>query len=397
MDLELSEQHKMIQSVVRRLVEEELRPVVRELDSKREFPLAFFKRLGELGILGLAAPEKYGGAGGDILGVWLTVWELARVCQSVAMGVMVHAGCVISEAFGIFATEEQQERFLPRLVSGDMIGAIAFTEPGGGSDISSIQTTAVRDGDHWVLNGTKAFITNAGAPLPGVAAVLAYTDKTQGLRRGTSVFLVESGTKGYSVGKREDTCGMRMSHTNELVFEDCRIPKESMLGEEGRGAHTALSILDYDRLLCNALSGGAMEGICDIVTDYALQRKAFGKTLAHFQAIDMLVARIHSGVQISRLLGYWCCQLAKEGKSLVEATSIAKNYASHMAQQAAWDGMLVLGGVGFTRDYDVERFFRDNMAVEIGGGSTGILELQIAREVFARRGANIDVYNRAQP
>ena len=394
MDFDLSDEHKMIQSMARKLIEDELRPVVRELDAKSEFPVAFFKRLGEVGLLACGAPREYGGTE-DILGVWLVVWELARFCQSIAMDVMVHCGCIINEAMGTIATEQQRKAFLPRLVRGEMIGAMAFTEPVAGSDLANIQTTAVKDGDHWVLNGAKAFSTNPGSPLPSIAVVLAYTDKAKGPRRGMSVFLVESGTPGYIIGRREDTCGMRMSHSNELVFEDCRISKESLLGEEGMGLRITLSILDCDRLLCNALSGGAIEGIADIVVDYALQRVAFGKTLANFQAIDLLVARIHSSAEISRLLGYWCCCLKEKGESIVEATSIAKNYPSRTAQQAAWDGMSILGSVGYCREYDVERFLRDNMGVEIGGGASGILELQIAREVFRKRGFDIDVYNRA--
>lgn len=391
LDFSLNDELIMLQKTIRELLVKELEPIVEELDEKHEFPLDFFRRLGQLCFLGTAIPEEYGGSGAGILSTFLIIEEIARVCPSLAMDVMVHAGVVSYGSIYLYGTEAHKRNYLPKLLQGEMIGAIGFTEPNAGSDLSSVQTRAEKVDNGYILNGNKIFITNAGAPLPSLVLLLAKNGNNQG-KYDMSTFLVEKGLLGYSIGKKFNKCGMRMSQTNELIFDNCLVPRENLFGVEGEGIKNTLRSLDYDRLFCTALSTGIAQGVFDRAFKYSTQRLTFGKAIANNQSIQILLAKIHTNIHAARLMGHYCCWLEALGKRFTTEAAMAKHFASHMAQQAAWDAMAIHGGYGFMKEYRVEMFFRDNMAVELGGGASGVLDLLIARNLFKNEGISVDTF-----
>ena len=381
MDYQLNDEHKMVIENIRDFVKNEIEPCAREIDEKAKFPLDIFKKMASLGFLGAAIPDEYGGSGMDLMAVYLVVEEIATVLPSLAMDYMVTAGVIAHHSIYKLASEAQRKKYLPKLASGEMIGAVGMTEPNAGSDVANMKTRAAKKNGFYILNGTKTLITNFGAPLPSVGAFIAVTDAARGAK-GMSCFLIEKIFPGIRVSKELETCGMRSSCQSEIVFEDCPVPAENLLVGEGKGMMVSLSGIDVDRILCCALSTGIARGAFERTVKYARQRVAFGEPIINFQAVQIMLSKIATYIHASRLLGHHAIWVYQQGRRCTIEAAMAKRVASHHAQEATIWAMHILGGYGYCREYEVERFFRDNMGVEIGGGAAEILELLIGRNVI---------------
>lgn len=386
MDFILSDEHRLVRDTIREFARKEIEPIADDLDRSGRFPLEVFRSLGAMGYLGAAIPAEYGGAGLDLLGVVLMVEELARVCPPFAMDIMVHSGAIAYGAIYRQGTESQRRAYLPAMCRGDMIGAILQTEPNAGSDVAAMATRAVEDGDAYRVSGVKTFITNFAAPLPAVGCLLAVTEPGRG-SRGMTDLIVEKAMPGVSIGTIWDKCGMRCSQTAEVIFQDVRVPRANVLGEPGRGMRAALSIIDYDRLMCIPLSVGLAQGVLDLALAYAQERRAFGQPIANFQAIQMKLADMATHVTMARLAAYYAAWTEMQGQPFTAEVAMGKLYASRIATEATMAAMQIHGGYGFMREGKVERFFRDVKAIELGGGSNEILQLVIAR--YLLRGGSL--------
>jgi alkylation response protein AidB-like acyl-CoA dehydrogenase len=382
MDYPLSDEHKMVRDAIRDFVKNEIAPYAREIDESAQFPLQIFKKLSELGFVGVAIPPEYGGGGMDLMAVYLVVEEIATALPSLAMDYMVTAGVIGHHSIYKLGNETQRQKYLPKLAKGEMIGAIGMTEPDAGSDVANMRTRAEKtENGYYIINGTKTLITNFGAPLPSVGVFITITDPEQGTKGMTS-FLVEKDYPGVTVSKELETCGMRSSSQTEIVFEDCVVPSENILVGEGKGMMVSLSGIDVDRILCCALSTGIARGASERALKYAHKRVAFGQPIVDFQAVQIMFSKIANYIHASRLLGYHALWIYQQGKRCTVEAAMAKRVASHHAQEATIWAMHILGGYGYCREYEVERFFRDNMGVEIGGGAAEILEVLIGRNVI---------------
>ncbi|MEW5980121.1 MAG: acyl-CoA dehydrogenase family protein [Acidobacteriota bacterium] len=378
----LSDEHKMLWSTVRDFAKTEIAPKAREIDEKAEFPVKIFSQMADLGFLGAAIPPEYGGSGMDLMAVYTVVEEISTELPSLGMDYMVTAGVIGYHSISKLGTESQKKRYLPRLVSGEMIGAIGMTEPNAGSDVAAMKTRAHKTKDgYYLLNGTKTLITNFGGPLPSVGVFIAVTDPALG-KRGMTSFLVEKDFPGVSVSKSLDTCGMRSSSQSEISFEDCPIPEENVLSSEGKGMSVSLSGIDVDRILCCALSTGIARGVYERAVRYAKQRFAFGQPIIQFPSVQTMLSKIATYIHASRLLGHYAVRTYEQGKRCTVEAAMAKRVASQHAQEATIWAMHILGGYGYCREYEVERFFRDNMGVEIGGGAAELLEALIGQSVI---------------
>jgi butyryl-CoA dehydrogenase len=374
----LTEEQIMLRDMVRDFALNEVKPIAAEIDENQRFPVENIQKMGELGLMGICFPEEYGGAGMDTVCYAIAVEELSRVCGSTGLTLAAHVSLGTAPIF-MFGTEEQKKRYLPKLCSGEWIGAFGLTEPNAGSDAGGTETTAVKDNGSYVLNGTKIFITNASVSKVYVAT--AVTDKTKGTR-GISSFIIESGTPGFSVGKKEKKMGVRGSDTAMLHFEDARIPAENLLGNEGEGFKQFLTILDGGRISIGAMALGIAQGCLDEALKYSGERKQFGKTLNRFQAIQFMLADMATEIECSRHLIYHAARLKDADQDYVQASSMAKLYASETAIRCANHAIQIHGGYGYTRDYPVERFLRDAKLCEIGEGTSEIQRLVIARTLL---------------
>jgi alkylation response protein AidB-like acyl-CoA dehydrogenase len=371
LDLSLSEEQELLKTTVRDFALTEIRPHSREWDEKQEFPREIFTKLGELGLMGATWPAEYGGAGLQTVDWALILEELAAVDAGVALSVAAHNSLCSGHIY-LAGTEAQKKRHLVPLAKGEKVGCWGLTENSAGSDAGGTRTTAVRDGAHWVLNGSKTFITNGR--VADVAVVMAVTDKTKG-KKGISAFIVERGVQGFRSGKKEDKLGVRSSDTSELVFEACRIPAENLLGQEGHGFIDTLRILDRGRIGIAAWAVGIARASLEAAMSYARDRKQFGLAIAEFQ-----------GVEAARLLTLRAASLRDAGKEHTTESSMAKLFASEMAVQVALDAVQIHGGYGFTKDYPVERYLRDSKLGTIGEGTSEVQRLVIARELLGLRG-----------
>ena len=381
----LSDEHKMLRATIRDFVQNEIAPCAREIDEKAQFPFDIFKRMANLGFLGAAVPTEYGGSGMDLKAVYLAVEEIATALPSLAMDYMVTAGVIAHHSIYRLGNDLQRKKYLPALAKGDMIGAIGMTEPNAGSDVANMRSRAVKKDGYYLLNGTKTLITNFGAPLPSVGVFITVTDPAKGTK-GMSSFLVEKGFPGVRVSRDLDTCGMRSSSQTEIVLEDCRVPVENLLVGEGEGMMVSLSGIDVDRILCCALSTGIARGAYERAVRYAHERVAFGQPIVNFQSVHLMLSKMATYIHASRLLGHHAVWVYQERKRCTVEAAMAKRVASHHAQDATIWAMHILGGYGYCREYEVERFFRDNMGVEIGGGAAEILEMLIGRNVIGSHG-----------
>jgi len=379
MDFGLSEEQKQIKQMVREFAESEIKPHVMEWDESQHFPLEVVKKLGELGMLGAIFPEQYGGAGLSYVDYVNIIEELAVVDSSIGLAVAAHNSLCTGHIY-LAGNEEQRKKYLPKLTSGEWLGAWGLTEPGSGSDASGMRTTAVRDGNEWVINGTKNFITNA--TYADVSVVLTVTDR-EDQKHGITAFAIEMDRKGIRPGKKENKLGMRASDTAELVMEDCRVPAENILGKEGYGFIDSMKVLDGGRISIGALSLGIARGAYEAARDYARQRTAFGKPISEFQAIQFMLADMATEIEAARMLCYKAATLKDSGEKTTVFSSMAKLYASEVAVRATEKGVQIFGGYGFVKDFPAEKFYRDVKLCTIGEGTSEIQRMVIARNLLA--------------
>ncbi len=378
MDFALSDEQELLRSEVRRFAEERIAPGVRARDRAREFPAAILREMGELGLLGMLVPEAYGGAGLDTLSYAIAVEEIARVCPATA-GVMSVTNSVCCWPISRFGSEVVKNGLLRRLASGECIGGFGLTEPGSGSDAGAMRTTARKDGDFYVLSGEKAWITNAAEGRYFV--VMAKTDPAAG-KRGISSFVVPADAPGFSVGASEDKMGLRASHTAALIFEDCRVPAENLLGEEGQGFKIALQTLDHSRLGIAAQAVGIHQRALELAVSYARERVQFGRPIAEHQAIQFKIATIATELAAARALLYQAA-LHERSADAGRLASEAKLYASEAANRACYEALQIHGGNGFCEDYDIARLYRDVRVTTIYEGTSEMQRLVIARQLLA--------------
>ena len=382
MDFSLTEEQQLLKKTVREFAEAEIGPHAREWDEKQEFPRAVFTKLGELGLMGVVWPAEYGGSGMSTLDYAIVMEELSRVDAGVALSVAAHNSLSSGHIF-LAGTEEQKKKYLCPLARGEKVGCWGLTENSAGSDAGGTKTTAVRDGAHWVLNGSKTFITNGR--VADTAVVMAVTDRAKGAK-GISAFILERGMKGFRSGKKEDKLGVRSSDTSELVFEDCRVPAENLLGKEGSGFVDTLKILDRGRIGIAAFSIGIAQAALEASMTYSLGRRQFGHPIADFQAIQFKIADMATKVSAARLLAWHAASLRDAGKEHKVESSMAKLFASEAAVEIALDAVQIHGGYGYLKEYPVERYLRDSKLGTIGEGTSEVQRLVIARELLHLKG-----------
>jgi len=378
MNFELNENQEMIAQMVRDFAEKEIRPHFMDWDETQEFPVHIFKKLGELGLMGVFIPEEYGGSGFGYFEYITVVSEIAKVCGSIGLSVAAHNSLCTGHIY-YHGSEEQKKKYLPKLASAEWIGAWGLTETGTGSDAGGMNTTAVLDGDYWVLNGSKNFITHGKSG--DVAVVIARTGE-KGASNGTSAFIVERGTPGFSAGKKENKMGMRASETCELIFTDCRIPKENLIGVVGEGFKQAMQILDGGRISIGALSLGIAKGAYEAALKYSKEREQFGQPISKFQSIAFKLADMATEIEASKLLLYQAAYLKNTKQKMTKESAIAKYYASEVAVRTANEAVQIFGGYGYTKDFPVEKFYRDAKLCTIGEGTSEIQKLVISREIL---------------
>jgi alkylation response protein AidB-like acyl-CoA dehydrogenase len=380
MDFRLSEEQEILRRSVREFAEAEIRPHALEWDEAQQFPMDLLPKLAGLGLPGIQFPEEYGGSALSGVDYCICIEELARACPAIALSVAAHNG-LCSAHIGMFGTDEQKRQFLPRLVKGDVLGAWGLTEASAGSDAAGMRTTATRQGDCWILNGAKTFITHGR--IGGIMVVIAVTDRSKA-HRGISAFIVEHGTPGMTPGRKENKLGMRASDTSEVIFTDCRIPASQLLGQEGQGFVNTLQVLDAGRIGIAALSVGLAQGAYEAARDYALERRQFGQPIAAFQAIQWKLADAATRIEAARLLTYRAAYLKDTGVRMTREASMAKLFASETAVKVADDCVQIHGGYGFVKDYPAEKYFRDVKLLTIGEGTSEIQRLVIARQLLAQ-------------
>jgi alkylation response protein AidB-like acyl-CoA dehydrogenase len=378
LDFQLNDEQLQLQKSVREFAEREILPHVMEWDEASRFPLETIKELGRLGLLGMIFPPEYGGAGMGYIEYVLAIEELSRVDGSVGIIVAAHTSLCSNHIF-IAGSEEQKRRYISKLATGESIGAWGLTEPGSGSDAGSARMTAVRRGNCWVLNGTKTFCTNGH--YADVLVVIAVTDKAAHTH-GLSAFIVEKGAPGFRPGKKENKLGLRASDTAELIFEDCAIPAENLLGKEGDGFIDAMRVLDGGRISIAALGLGMAQGSFEAALKYSKQRKQFGKAIGEFQAIQWKLADMATEIDAARLLTMRAADMKDKGMKTTQESSMAKLYSSEVAVRCANEGVQIHGGYGFIKDYPAEKFYRDVKLCTIGEGTSEIQRLVIARQLL---------------
>ncbi len=375
----LTEEQEQLRREVRAFAEREVAPHVSEWDEKSEFPHKVVKKLGEMGLMGVIFPEELRGAGMGYVEYVLAVEELSRVDGSVGIIVASHNSLCTNHIF-LAGNDEQKKKYVSKLASGEWLGAWGLTEPGSGSDAGGMRTTATKTPDGWVLNGAKTFITNG--TYADCALVLAVTDKEKGTRGGISAFVVEKGTKGFRPGKKENKLGLRASDTAELLFENCVLPEENLVGKIGEGFKDAMRVLDGGRISIAALALGMARGALDAAAKYALERKQFGKAISEFQAIQFKLATMATELDAAWLLTMRAAQMKDARLSVTKEAAMAKLYASEAACRICDEGVQIHGGYGFIKDYPAEKFYRDVKLCTIGEGTSEIQRIVIARELL---------------
>jgi len=378
MNFEHSDSLQMIGQMAKDFAEKEIRPHVMEWDESQHFPKDLFHRLGELGMMGVLVPEEYGGAGLGYFEYMRVIEEIAKVCGSIGLSVAAHNSLCTGHIM-TFGNEEQKQKYLPSLASGKWIGAWGLTEANTGSDAMRMQCVAREDGDHWVINGTKNWITHG---ISGdVAVVLARTGELLD-SRGITAFIVERGTPGFKGGKKENKLGMRASETAELIFEECRIPKSQVLGKVGDGFVQAMKILDGGRISIGALALGIAKGAMEAAIRYSKERHQFGQPISNFQAIAFKIADMATEIEAAEMLLLEAADLKNRGEKVTKVSAMAKYYASEVSVRASTEAVQIFGGYGYTKDFPVEKFYRDCKLCTIGEGTSEIQKLVISREIL---------------
>jgi alkylation response protein AidB-like acyl-CoA dehydrogenase len=376
----LTEEQRMLREMVRDFAESEVKPIAAEIDEEERFPKENIDKMAELGLLGVCYDEKYGGAGMDNLSYIIAVEELSRACASTGITLAAHISLGVGP-IALFGTEEQKEKYMPPLCSGEQLGAFGLTEPNAGSDAGGTETTAVRDGDEWVLNGSKIYCTNGS--VAGTIVATAVTDKEKGTK-GISSFIIEADNPGFKPGKKERKLGIKASDTVEVHFEDCRIPGGNILGTPGEGFKQFLVTLDGGRISIGAMALGIAQGAFEEALRYSQEREQFGKPIAAFQTIQHKLADMATEIEAARHLVYHAARLKDEGKKYSRQGAIAKLFASEVAMRVTNQAIQTLGGYGYIKEYPVERMFRDAKITTIGEGTSEIQRLVIARDLLGR-------------
>ena len=380
MDFDLTQEQEDFRQAVREFAQEVVAPRAEEMDERHELPMDIVKQMGELGLFGLPFPEEYGGQGADFMSFCIAVEELARVDSSIAITLEAAVGLGANPIYAN-GTEEQKKRWLVPMARGDILGAFGLTEPGGGSDAGATRTTAKLEDGQWVVNGSKAFITNSGTPISKVVTITAVTGRGEDGRKEISAIIVPTDTPGFEVGKEYRKLGWRASDTHELAFGDCRVPEENLLGERGKGFAQFLRTLDDGRIAIAALSVGLAQGCLDESVAYAKERRAFGRRIGEFQALQFKIADMRVAVETSRLATYKAAWLRDMGRPYKAEAALAKLYASEVAVTCAREAVQVHGGYGFMEEFPVARFYRDAKVLEIGEGTSEIQRVLIARDL----------------
>ena len=378
MNFQEKELTQQVAATARDFAKQHILPHVMEWDETQEFPVALFKELGKLGMMGVLVPEKYNGAGLSYFEYNVIIQEIAKVCGSIGLSVAAHNSLCTNHILS-FGTEEQKERWLPKLATAEWIGAWGLTEPNTGSDAGNMKTVAVQEGDEWVINGTKSWITHGKSG--DVAVVICRTGEPRTSGNSTA-FVVERGTRGFHAGKKENKLGMRASETAEMIFDNCRIPDANRLGNIGDGFRQAMKILDGGRISIAALSLGIAKGAYEAAKQYAKERHQFDQPIANFQGISFKLADMATEITAAELLIQQCCDLKERHEKVTRQGAMAKYYASEVAVKTANDAVQIFGGYGYTKDFPVEKYYRDAKLCTIGEGTSEIQKLVIAREVL---------------
>jgi len=377
-DFSIGDNQRMVAQMVKDFAEKNIRPHVMEWDEEQIFPIELFKKLGELGLMGVLVPEEYGGSGFGYFEYVTVISEIAKVCGSIGLSIAAHNSLCTGHIL-YFANEEQKHRWLPKLATAEWIGAWGLTEANTGSDALNMSTTAVLDGDHYIVNGSKNWITHGKSS--SVAVVMVRTGE-KGDSKGISVLVIEKGTPGFTHGKKENKLGMRASETTELIFDNCRVPKANLLGAEGEGFKQAMKVLDGGRISIAALSLGIAKGAFEAAVKYAKERHQFGQPIANFQGISFKIADMATEIEAAELLIMQAADLKNRGENVTKQSAMAKYFASEVAVRVANDAVQIFGGYGYTKDFPVEKFYRDAKLCTIGEGTSEIQKIVIGREVL---------------
>lgn len=378
MNFKYNENQMLISDMVRSFMAKEVEPYMKQWDEQQTFPVHVFKKLGELGLMGVLVPQEYGGSGFGYQEYVTAIEELSLVDPSIGLSMAAHNSLCTGHILQ-FGSEQQKQRYLPKLASAEWIGAWGLTEHNTGSDSGGMSTTAVKEGDHWIINGAKNFITHA---ISGDVAVIIARTGEKGDSKGMTAFVVEKGMEGFTSGKKEDKLGMRASETAELIFDNCRVPDSNVLGQIGDGFIQAMKVLDGGRISIAALSLGIAKGAYQAALKYAKERVQFGKPIAQHQAISFKLADMATTIEASELLTYNAVSQKNNGQRITLSGSMAKYFSSEVAVQVSTDAVQILGGYGFTKDFPVERFYRDSKLCTIGEGTSEIQKMVIAKQIL---------------
>ncbi len=378
MDFSLTENQVMIRDMIRKFGEEHIRPKLMEWDESQEFPVEVFKKLGELGLMGVLVPEEYGGSGFGYQEYVTTIIEVSKICGSIGLSLAAHNSLCTGHILA-FGSEDHKKKYLPKLATAEWIGAWGLTEVGTGSDALGMNTTAKKEGDYYILNGSKNFITHGKSG--NVAVVIARTGE-KGDSHGITSFIIEKGTPGFSAGRKENKLGMRASETTELIFDNCKVHKSQMMGKEGEGFIQAMKVLDGGRISIAALACGIARGAFEASIKYSKEREQFGKPISHFQGIAFKLADMGTHLEAAELLTFKAADLKNRGEKVTKASAFAKYYASEAAVRISTEAVQIFGGYGYTKDFPVEKFYRDSKLCTIGEGTSEIQKMVIAREIL---------------
>lgn len=378
MNFQASELTQQVAQTARDFANQHIKPYVMEWDESQEFPVSVFKEMGRLGLMGVLVPEEYGGAGLSYFEYKVVIEEVAKVCGSIGLSLAAHNSLCVGHIMS-FANEEQKKKYLPKLATAEWIGAWGLTEPNTGSDAGNMKTTAVKDGDDWIINGTKSWITHGKSG--DIAVVICRTGEPRAKNNATA-FVVEKGTKGFSAGKKENKLGMRASETAEMIFDNCRIPDANRLGKIGEGFKQSLKVLDGGRISIASLALGIAKGAYEAALKYSQERYQFDKPISHFQGISFKLADMATEIMAAELLILKACDLKNRGEDVTKLSAMAKYYASEVSVKVANDAVQIFGGYGYTKDFPVEKHYRDAKLCTIGEGTSEIQKVVISREVL---------------
>jgi alkylation response protein AidB-like acyl-CoA dehydrogenase len=378
MNFGLNENQRMIAETIKEFGERHIKPKMMEWDESQEFPIEVFKKLGELGLMGVLVPTEYGGAGLTYTEYVTAITELSKICGSIGLSMAAHNSLCTGHILA-FGNEAQKQKYLPKLATAEWIGAWGLTETNTGSDAGGMLTTAVGDGDHFIINGSKNFITHGKS---GNVAVVIVRTGEKGDSHGMTAFVIEKGTPGFSSGRKENKLGMRASETTELIFENCRVHKDQMLGKVGDGFVQAMKVLDGGRISIASLSLGIAKGAFEAAVKYSKEREQFGKSISSFQGISFKLADMATEIEAAELLTFKAADLKNQGKKMTKEGAMAKYYASEVAVRCATEAVQIFGGYGYTKDFPAEKYYRDSKLCTIGEGTSEIQKMVIAREIL---------------